>query len=204
MILNDKSNQSYLNVDDRSEIDNKNIAEAVNGMASKVKNRISLPPPNKLSQKVVEFDSTAMEKIENSRKHDINFINLKRILDKPHNTTCADCRSPNPLWASVSLDLLPMVIFICINCSGWHRSLGSHISKVKSVELDDWTEDQIGLANDTGNFKCNLYWEAKRNLNNIPDSRYVLSFLFVIVLLNNLFLVTLDHSLYQNTEIKFG
>jgi hypothetical protein len=38
-----------------------------------------------------------------------------------------------PRWASMNLGIL-----ICLNCSGIHRRLGVHISKVKSVTLDGW------------------------------------------------------------------
>jgi len=49
------------------------------------------------------------------------------------NEKCADCNSLHPDWASINLGIL-----ICIECSGIHRKLGSHISRVRSLELDDW------------------------------------------------------------------
>lgn len=50
------------------------------------------------------------------------------------NTNCVDCDAPAPEWASLNLGVL-----MCIECSGIHRNLGSHISKVRSLGLDDWT-----------------------------------------------------------------
>ncbi len=48
-------------------------------------------------------------------------------------TDCAWCRGAGPRWASMNLGIL-----VCLNCSGIHRRLGVHISKVKSVTLDGW------------------------------------------------------------------
>lgn len=46
-----------------------------------------------------------------------------------------------PRWASWNLG-----IFLCIRCAGIHRNLGVHISKVKSVNLDSWTPEQIAVS----------------------------------------------------------
>lgn len=52
----------------------------------------------------------------------------------PGNGFCADCDASTPEWASLNLGIL-----MCIECSGIHRNLGSHISKVRSLGLDEWT-----------------------------------------------------------------
>ena len=49
------------------------------------------------------------------------------------------CRS-DPRWASWNIG-----VFICIRCAGFHRNLGVHISKVKSVNLDSWTAEQLAV-----------------------------------------------------------
>ena len=51
----------------------------------------------------------------------------------PGNEECADCGAPAPAWASLNLGTL-----ICIECSGIHRNLGTHLSRVRSLELDEW------------------------------------------------------------------
>lgn len=49
------------------------------------------------------------------------------VLRKVHgNNVCAECGAPDPDWASLNLGVL-----LCIECSGVHRNLGVHISKVR-------------------------------------------------------------------------
>ncbi|KAJ4730472.1 Calcium-dependent ARF-type GTPase activating protein family [Rhynchospora pubera] len=81
---------------------------------------------------------------------------LKELLLKSENRICADCGAPDPKWASANIG-----VFICLKCSGVHRSLGTHISKVLSVTLDEWTEDQIdSMLQVGGNSYANTVYEA--------------------------------------------
>eukprot|EP00913_Durusdinium_trenchii_P018313 g17204.t1 len=69
----------------------------------------------------------------------------------PENQECADCGAPRPDWASVNQGTL-----ICIDCAGTHRSLGAHISKVKSLGLDKWKPDEVeNFVSKGGNRKVN-------------------------------------------------
>ncbi|KAG7248823.1 hypothetical protein CRUP_011720, partial [Coryphaenoides rupestris] len=60
-----------------------------------------------------------------------------------------------PRWASWNLG-----IFVCIRCAGLHRNLGVHISKVKSVNLDQWTQEQVQCVQEMGNAKAKRLYEA--------------------------------------------
>eukprot|EP00761_Pharyngomonas_kirbyi_P001956 gb/GECH01001960.1/.p1 GENE.gb/GECH01001960.1/~~gb/GECH01001960.1/.p1 ORF type:complete len:413 (+),score=90.56 gb/GECH01001960.1/:1-1239(+) len=75
------------------------------------------------------------------------------IQERDGNMSCADCLASSTQWASMNLG-----IFICIECSGVHRSLGTHISKVRSVDLDAWSPDMLTKIEKIGNKKSNRYW----------------------------------------------
>ncbi|KAF8400065.1 hypothetical protein HHK36_015940 [Tetracentron sinense] len=72
------------------------------------------------------------------------------------NDKCADCGAPEPDWASLNLGVL-----VCIECSGVHRNLGVHISKVRSLTLDVkvWESSVITLFQSLGNTYANSVWE---------------------------------------------
>jgi hypothetical protein len=72
------------------------------------------------------------------------------------NRNCADCDDPKPDWASINLG-----VFICLACSGVHRSLGVHISQVRSVTLDRWRLEDIEAMKLRGNAIVNQEWAQR-------------------------------------------
>ena len=81
---------------------------------------------------------------------------LNHLLQKPENKFCADCSSPNPNWASTNIG-----VFLCIKCSSIHRQLGTHISKIKSINLDLWPLDVLNNFKYINNEIANDFWEYK-------------------------------------------
>lgn len=78
-----------------------------------------------------------------------------QILSIPGNELCCDCKSPDPRWASINLG-----ITLCIECSGIHRSLGVHVSKVRSLTLDTWEPEILKVMAELGNLVVNRIYEA--------------------------------------------
>lgn len=74
------------------------------------------------------------------------------------NSFCIDCEAPNPDWASLNLGAL-----MCIECSGIHRHLGAHLSRVRSLDLDDWPPELLAVMTAMGNALANSVWEGALN-----------------------------------------
>ncbi|XP_076007369.1 arf-GAP with coiled-coil, ANK repeat and PH domain-containing protein 2-like isoform X3 [Genypterus blacodes] len=81
---------------------------------------------------------------------------LQKVLAIPGNGSCCDCGQPDPRWASINLG-----ITLCIQCSGIHRSLGVHFSKVRSLTLDTWEPELLKLMCELGNGVINQIYEAR-------------------------------------------
>ncbi|XP_053775216.1 arf-GAP with GTPase, ANK repeat and PH domain-containing protein 1 isoform X3 [Desmodus rotundus] len=79
---------------------------------------------------------------------------LQSIRSLRGNSHCVDCETQNPNWASLNLGAL-----MCIECSGIHRNLGTHLSRVRSLDLDDWPIELIKVMLSIGNELANSVWE---------------------------------------------
>ncbi|XP_011899423.1 PREDICTED: arf-GAP with GTPase, ANK repeat and PH domain-containing protein 1 isoform X6 [Cercocebus atys] len=79
---------------------------------------------------------------------------LQSIRNMRGNSHCVDCDTQNPNWASLNLGAL-----MCIECSGIHRNLGTHLSRVRSLDLDDWPIELIKVMSSIGNELANSVWE---------------------------------------------
>ncbi|KAK4785347.1 hypothetical protein SAY86_002036 [Trapa natans] len=121
-----------------------------------------------------DFDHTAAEEFASERnigslyherfsrnvQQQLSSVKIEKPIDVLRkvcgNEKCADCGAPEPDWASLNLGVL-----VCIECSGVHRNLGVHISKVRSLTLDVkvWEPSVISLFQALGNAFANSVWE---------------------------------------------
>ena len=99
-------------------------------------------------------------------------VTINKLLKLPENKYCADCKKISPSWASVNLG-----VFVCINCSGCHREIGVHITKIRSVNLDVWPKDVLKNFKKINNEIANAYWEKhlkKFDFKSIQNDNYKL------------------------------
>uniref|UniRef100_A0A8C4IUH0 ArfGAP with dual PH domains 2 n=1 Tax=Dicentrarchus labrax TaxID=13489 RepID=A0A8C4IUH0_DICLA len=83
--------------------------------------------------------------------HERNKKILLELVKRPDNRRCADCGAPDPDWASYKLG-----VFVCLNCSGIHRSLSS---RVKSIQLDFWEDELVEFMKSNGNVSAQALYE---------------------------------------------
>ncbi|KAJ1562518.1 Arf-GAP with coiled-coil, ANK repeat and PH domain-containing protein 1 [Nowakowskiella sp. JEL0078] len=82
---------------------------------------------------------------------------VKQLREIPGNDKCAECNELEALeWCSTNLGIL-----VCLKCSGSHRGLGRHVSKVRSLVLDTMDIETMALVKELGNQKVNSIFEAK-------------------------------------------
>lgn len=116
--------------------------------------------------------SLASRKPQSKAENDANARTLRGLVKQPDNKLCADCKHNDTRWAAWNLGC-----FLCIRCSGIHRSMGTHISRVKSIDLDMWTREQMNVVIKWGNRRANLYWEAHLKPGHIPPDSRIESFI---------------------------
>lgn len=100
------------------------------------------------------------------------------LFQDDENAHCFDCAALNPEWASLGYG-----IFICLECAGRHRSLGVHLTLVKSLTLDRWESKQLRCLTEGGNRRFREYLRDQDPGQDTIDSK--------------------DESFYRQTEVLY-
>ncbi|KAH9819982.1 hypothetical protein DFH28DRAFT_886077 [Melampsora americana] len=144
MVINSESNLEGISHSNRTNIEHSDetISEVINSLFT--------------STTTTDTNPTIEEEERNQLRIIKNAERLNELSRLGGNEKCGECGKKPARWASFSIG-----IFLCIRCSGLHRGLGTHLSKVRSLDLDDWSDEQIKNMELVGNEKAKLIWEAR-------------------------------------------
>lgn len=118
--------------------------------------------------------SIISSKIGSPDVREIDYLRAVHTIPDSNNSYCADCGSSQSVeWIS-----LTFLVTLCVKCSSCHRSLGSHVSKVKSLKLDNFENENRVLLNYINNAQVNRYLlNNKFQISSDIDNDHRLSFI---------------------------
>ncbi|KAG0232688.1 hypothetical protein BGX31_005033 [Mortierella sp. GBA43] len=135
------------------------VGNLIASMSGNNRNSMDQPSPLPLDRQLGAPSNGSPDLSSEASDTDHLGTRLLKVMREAHpaNNFCAECGAKNPDWCAINLGIL-----ICIECSGIHRSLGTHISKVRSFTLDttSYTRDLFDFIRAVGNDVSNGIWEA--------------------------------------------
>ncbi|PSN36242.1 Centaurin-gamma-1A [Blattella germanica] len=115
--------------------------------------RVIQPPSN--DDAMIISNNTISSSLMNGTDGKIETPNVKKRHRRMKSSGMKNTECDDPDWASLNLGIL-----MCIECSGIHRNLGSHISRVRSLDLDEWPPGHLSVMLSIGNTLANSVWEC--------------------------------------------
>eukprot|EP00629_Pelagomonadales_sp_RCC1024_P013178 CAMPEP_0119270456 /NCGR_PEP_ID=MMETSP1329-20130426/7452_1 /TAXON_ID=114041 /ORGANISM="Genus nov. species nov., Strain RCC1024" /LENGTH=192 /DNA_ID=CAMNT_0007270479 /DNA_START=186 /DNA_END=761 /DNA_ORIENTATION=+ len=106
------------------------------------------------------------EEAVSNEERDETFKKLYKIAD---NKQCFDCGQKKPIWASSTFG-----VFICLDCAGGQRRLGTHITFVRACNMDTWKRRELETMKAGGNREAREFFRANgvRDLHVRQDTKY--------------------------------
>lgn len=133
-------------------------------------------PPQVLSPNEFHRLSSPVSLFSTSRlpKTNVDCLELVRSIEGSKNDTCADCGSTDSVeWVSSNV-----LVVLCVQCSSCHRHMGSHISKVRSLRLDNFSDESLVLLEYVNNAEVNGYLQDNtKQIGEGADDEQRLSFI---------------------------
>lgn len=130
---------------------------------SSIPSSLSLSSSSSSAEITQEILSCSVDVRNNITEEDRDMI-FRLLRSRLDNRICFDCSSRNPTWLS-----LTYAIFLCLNCSGKHRRFGTHVSFVRSAEMDKFTRDQLIRMHIGGNGRARSYFRE----HGVVDGKHV-------------------------------
>ena len=113
---------------------------------------------------VLEMASAELEQMRTDKFHSFPPACLAMLKSLKGNHRCIDCGEQDPQWATVSYGAL-----LCLQCSGRHRGMGVQVSCVRSIVMDEWSQQEVLAMLEGGNAQIHDFFE-RHNL--CPDSDF--------------------------------
>eukprot|EP00752_Nemacystus_decipiens_P006836 g6138.t1 len=92
---------------------------------------------------------------------------MKRVHRLEGNSVCMDCGQPETSWGGPTYGIL-----LCVKCAGRHRSLGTHLTVIKSLTMDRWDAGQVRRMELGGNGQLRAWFNKCQTENSALEMKY--------------------------------